>query len=340
MKQDFNFGDVLSLMGLAQSLHLMIYILFRAGQWRNVVVPTLCLFILTLSFLLDFAVPRLGEWNIIFFLRSLFWLAVPPFSALLIRQVADFGKLPPPSYWLTILLPILSGMIGYGVLNSHDAMMILGVISGCISFLALWVGRSSFSDLRDDKETRGERYWLILSFIVMNILIMFVTLLAISGYIQDTEFNLIRDVLGMGMVYLASTSLLRIYPQSVKLVERKSIIKVASEQDKKTIEKIKNLLDLDKVYQEANFSRADLARELNISEANVSKLVSLHFGKSLPQLLNELRIRDSLQLLQQTEASVTVIAEQVGFASLPTFNRVFKDVMNMSPTEYRQKNKQ
>ena len=126
----------------------------------------------------------------------------------------------------------------------------------------------------------------------------------------------------------------------MKLVERKSIIKVASEQDKKTIEKIKNLLDLDKVYQEANFSRADLARELNISEANVSKLVSLHFGKSLPQLLNELRIRDSLQLLQQTEASVTVIAEQVGFASLPTFNRVFKDVMNMSPTEYRQKNKQ
>ena len=99
-------------------------------------------------------------------------------------------------------------------------------------------------------------------------------------------------------------------------------------------------IDLDKVYQEANFSRADLARELNVSEANVSRIVSAHFGKSLPQLINELRIRDSLQLLEQTDAGMQIIAEQVGFSSLPTFNRVFKDVMNVSPSEYRQAKKQ
>jgi len=215
--------------------------------------------------------------------------------------------------------------------------MILGIISGCISFLILWTTRRSFSDLKDDKVTKGERYWLIISFITMNILIIFVSLLAVSGYVLDSQFNLIRDILGMGMVYLASTSLLRIYPQTVKLVEKKSIVKDLSEQDKAIINKIKNLLDLDKIYQEPNFSRADLARELNISEANVSRITMTHFGKSLPQLINELRIRDSLQLLQQTDATMSVVAEQVGFASLPTFNRVFKDVMDMAPSEYRQK---
>lgn len=339
MRQDFNFGDVLALMGLAQSLHLLIYILFRAGKLRNVIVPSSCLLVIILAFLADFAAPRLSDWEIIPFLRILFWISVPCFSALLIRQVADFGQFPPLPYWLTLLLPILSGIIGYGILESYEAMTIFGIISGCISFLILWAGRRSFSDLRDDKVTKGERYWLILSFVIMNILIMFVSLLAVSGYIPDIEFNLIRDVLGMGMVYLASTSLLRIYPQSVKLVERKIVLKDVSEQDKVIIDKIQSLLDLDKVYQEANFSRADLARELNVSEANVSRLVMSHFGKSLPQLINELRIRDSLQLLQQTKASILVVAEQVGFASLPTFNRVFKDVMNISPTEYRQKNK-
>jgi two-component system response regulator YesN len=120
-------------------------------------------------------------------------------------------------------------------------------------------------------------------------------------------------------------------------LRKKSIVKDLSEQDKAIINKIKNLLDLDKIYQEPNFSRADLARELNISEANVSRITMTHFGKSLPQLINELRIRDSLQLLQQTDATMSVVAEQVGFASLPTFNRVFKDVMDMAPSEYRQK---
>lgn len=337
MTQSFTFGDVLALMGLTQSLYLIIYILLRAGQLRSVIVPTLCLSVLSFAFLSDFATPRLSDWEVIPFLRNLFWISVPSFSALLIRQVADFGRLPPSSFWLTLLLPLLSAIIGYGFFKSYDAMMILGIISGCISFLILWAGRRSFSDLRDDKVTKGERYWLIISFIIMNILIISVSLLTVSGYIPDSQFNLIRDILGMGMVYLASTSLLRIYPQTVKLIEKKSIVKDLSEQDKTIIDKIKNLLDLDKIYQEPNFSRADLARELNISEANVSRIIMAHFEKSLPQLINELRIRDSLQLLQQTEATMSVVAEQVGFASLPTFNRVFKDVMGMAPTEYRQK---
>ena len=340
MKQGFNFIDVLALIGLTQSLYLIIYIIFRAGNFRNVLVPFLCLLMLMLSFLSDFAAQRLSDLPIVSFLRSLFWLSIPSFSVLLIRQVADFGQFPPLSYWLMLLLPFLSGVIGYGVLESYDAMMILGIISGCISFLMLWIGRQSFLDLRNDKLTKGDRYWLIISFVGMNLLIIFSSLLTISNYISASEFNSIRGVLGIGMIYLASTSLLRIYPQSVKLVERKTIVKIMSEDDMMIVEKIKNLLDLDKVYQEANFSRADLARELNISEAYVSKVIMGHFGKSLPQLINELRIHDSLQLLKQTEAAISVVSEQVGFATLPTFNRVFKETMNMSPSEYRQRNKQ
>jgi len=339
MRQDFNFTDVLALIGLAQSLYLITYILFRAGNLRNVIVPFLCLSILMLSFLSDFAAERLSDWTIIPLIRTLFWLSVPSFSVLLIRQVADFGQFPPLSYWLMLLLPFFSGVIGYGVLKSYDAMMIFGIISGCISFLMLWIGRRSFLDLRNDKVTKGDRYWLIISFVGMNLLIIFSSLLTISNYISVSEFNSIRGVLGIGMIYLASTSLLRIYPQSIKLVERKIVNKTMSEQDKIIIQKIQDLLDLDKVYQEANFSRADLARELNISEANVSKIIMSHFGKSLPQLINELRIRDSLQLLKQTEATISVIAEQVGFSALPTFNRVFKDTMNMSPSEFRQTKK-
>jgi AraC-like DNA-binding protein len=82
-----------------------------------------------------------------------------------------------------------------------------------------------------------------------------------------------------------------------------------------------------------------LARELGISEARVSRLVSIAFEKSLPQVINERRIKDSLLLLDQTDAQISVVAEQVGFNSVPTFNRVFKDNMGISPSEYRSGNK-
>lgn len=339
MTENFNFVDVLALMGLVQSVYLIVYILFRAGHIRNVIVPFMCFTILALSFTADFGVPRFKEWHHAELIRSFLWISLPAFSALLIGQVADFGRFPSRAYWVTLVLPVIAGIVGYGFLRSPDVLMILGSISGCLCFLALWAGRRSFADLRDDKHTKNERYWLIVSFVVMNILIIFSTLLNVSNYIEDADFILIRDILGIGMVYLASTSLLRIYPQSVKLVEKVKVEKTLSKEDEDIVNKIKNLLELDKVYQEANFSRADLARELNISEANVSRIVSGHFGKSLPQLINELRIRDSLQLLEQTDAGMQVIAEQVGFASLPTFNRVFKDVMNISPSEYRQTKK-
>lgn len=339
MTENFNFADVLALMGLVQSVYLIVYILFRAGHIRNVIVPFMCFTILALSFTADFGVPRFKEWPHAELIRNFLWISLPAFSALLIGQVADFGRLPSRAYWITLVLPVIAGIVGYGFLRNPDVLMTLGSVSGCLCFLALWAGRRSFADLRDDKHTKNERYWLIVSFVVMNILIIFSTLLNVSGYIDDAGFVLIRDVLGIGMVYLASTSLLRIYPQSVKLVEKVKVEKALSKDDEAIVNKIKNLLELDKVYQEANFSRADLARELNISEANVSRIVSGHFGKSLPQLINELRIRDSLQLLEQTDAGMQVIAEQVGFASLPTFNRVFKDVMNISPSEYRQTKK-
>lgn len=340
MNQNFNFADVLALLGLVQSVYLIVYILFRAGHIRNVIVPFMCFMVLALSFTADFAIPRFGEWEHAELIRNFLWICLPAFSALLIGQVADFGRLPTRAYWMTLMLPAMAGVIGYGVLHRQDILMTLGSVAGCLCFLALWAGRRSFADLRDDKLTKNERYWLIVSFVVMNILIIFSTLLNVSGYIADADFVLIRDVIGIGMVYLASTSLLRIYPQSVKLVEKEKVEKPLSKEDEAIVSKIQNLLELDKVYQEANFSRTDLARELNISEANVSRIISSNFGKSLPQLINELRIRDSLQLLEQTDAGMLVIAEQVGFSSLPTFNRVFKDVMHISPSEYRQTKKE
>jgi AraC-like DNA-binding protein len=102
--------------------------------------------------------------------------------------------------------------------------------------------------------------------------------------------------------------------------------------------KIEDLLRYDKVYQEPTYSRSDLARELEISETLISRVINIYFQKSFPQLLNECRVEDAKRLLRQTKASIRVVQEEVGFNSLASFNRVFKETTGLSPSVYRESN--
>ena len=43
------------------------------------------------------------------------------------------------------------------------------------------------------------------------------------------------------------------------------------------------------------------------------------------------------KLLETTELSISAIAEQTGFASAAHFRRVFREVMDISPLQYRKK---
>lgn len=144
MTGSFDFGDLLALMGLVQSVYLIVYILFRAGHIRNVIVPSMCFCILGLSFTADFAVPRLEDSVNIQLIRSLIWISVPAFSVLFIGQVANFGKFPSRSYWVPLSLPLLIAGLGYTVLDDEDVLKTLGIISGCLCFLGLWGGASIF----------------------------------------------------------------------------------------------------------------------------------------------------------------------------------------------------
>ncbi len=340
---DITFLEMAALIGLVQTISLLVYIISRAGRVRHVVAPLLCFLVLTGCFLTDFGFRHYKGFEFFLPLHTGIWLFVPAVSVLLMHQIVDFGVLPRLRTWCVLLLPTI-GMFAVALLRKVDVdnsalSEIIYVVTGGLAMATLWLGRRGFDAIRDEREGRGERYWLIICFLVVNLLILSTSLAYVSGQVSHDEYILIRSLLGVGLVYLASTGLLRIYPPSVKLLKAPIPIDNFSIEDKEIIDKVHKLLDVDKVYQEVNFSRAQLARELNTSEARISKIINAHFGKSLPQLMNELRIQDSLQLLTQTSAPVAVIAGEVGFNSLPTFNRVFKDVMGISPSDYRQQKK-
>lgn len=58
-------------------------------------------------------------------------------------------------------------------------------------------------------------------------------------------------------------------------------------------------------------------------------------GMTFHRYLNEYRISVACQLLTRSDAPISAIAEDAGFGSQKKLNRLFRDTMGMTPTQYR-----
>lgn len=79
-----------------------------------------------------------------------------------------------------------------------------------------------------------------------------------------------------------------------------------------------------------------LAGSLNMSKYYISHIFSQKIKMSFTQYLNRCRIDYSRQLLKTTNKSITDIAFECGFNSCRTFFRVFKQLYQITPKEYRE----
>src|SRR5258708_5461367 len=80
-----------------------------------------------------------------------------------------------------------------------------------------------------------------------------------------------------------------------------------------------------------------LARIAFVSEAHFIRTFRATFGETPHRYLQRRRVERSMFLLRETERSVTDICLDVGFSSLGTLSRTFRDIVGESPTDYRKR---
>ena len=124
-------------------------------------------------------------------------------------------------------------------------------------------------------------------------------------------------------------------PAYIKTHKMQAHVTPLNVEEQAQLERIVHLFETEKVYQEANLTRTELAQELKIPESSLSRIVSLHYAKSVPQLINSYRVNDAISLIEQTDVPIKEIAIEAGFSSIATFNRVFKEQTGQSPSAYR-----
>ena len=79
----------------------------------------------------------------------------------------------------------------------------------------------------------------------------------------------------------------------------------------------------------------ELARVACVSPAHFSRQFRATFGEPPHRYLQRRRVERAMELLRETDRSVTEICFDVGFNSLGTFSRTFRAVVGEPPSSYR-----
>ncbi len=82
-------------------------------------------------------------------------------------------------------------------------------------------------------------------------------------------------------------------------------------------------------------SLPEVAAQFYLSPYYLSRLFRRVMGESIVDYVNARRIEAAQQLLEETDLSVTAVAEQTGFSTTAHFRRVFREKMQVGPAQYR-----
>ncbi len=106
-----------------------------------------------------------------------------------------------------------------------------------------------------------------------------------------------------------------------ELVEAKELIEV--------------YLNSSRAYLDPNLTLESFSKRIHIQSRKISLVINRLFNKNFHQFINEYRIQEAVKLMDLDKAIIIEeLYTKVGFNSRSTFNRVFKEIFDKSPSEY------
>lgn len=106
----------------------------------------------------------------------------------------------------------------------------------------------------------------------------------------------------------------------------------------KVITELYQLMEEEEIYKDPLLSRLDIAKQLGISERNLSQIINQEINKSVIQFVNEHRVEAAKHLLLDpvfNKYSVEAIGMEVGFKSKSAFYNAFNMSLEMSPGAFK-----
>lgn len=118
---------------------------------------------------------------------------------------------------------------------------------------------------------------------------------------------------------------------------------LSAEKRNEIVDNVVALMSVDKLYLQTELTLQDLGEKLNVPYYQVSQAINEGMQKSFYDLVNGYRVEEAKRLLSDPASSnskILAIGLDSGFNSKTTFNTVFKKFTGLTPSDYRQTQKQ
>lgn len=88
-------------------------------------------------------------------------------------------------------------------------------------------------------------------------------------------------------------------------------------------------------YSDPELSLGKISKETGVQQRQITETIAENFACNFKTYINTIRIKEAQRLLKESDLNISEIAYKTGFNSPSSFNRVFKNIVGKSPTEYK-----
>lgn len=228
---------------------------------------------------------------------------------------------------------------------SGARLSIIAVNLLALGFIALAVAQTIASWSSDLVEGRRRVRVFIVSAAALYGGLNAVLQISISGSGAAEIVNTVNSAVLAAVVAAISIAMMRVdgadlFPAAtVQVGAGDAAVVESSAADQKLVDALMRLMGDERIYRHDNITIGTLATRLAIPEYRLRRLINQRLGyRNFNVFLNEHRIAEAKAALadpSQAEVPVITIAMDAGFQSLGPFNRAFKAITGVTPTEYR-----
>ncbi len=180
---------------------------------------------------------------------------------------------------------------------------------------------------------------IILYEVVYGIVLLFDSSMENSLIGQIANFVAVIFVGFLGIKHDEMLLSMRLQQLTNKSTNIKSNLKkenIDAEKVNEVMTKIYELINEKKIYLNPALKLEHLAKKIHIPQKTLSEIINKHENENFSQFINKYRINEAKQILSNKHQKLKInnIYFDVGFYSRSTFNRSFKTIEGITPTEF------
>ncbi|MDF3022159.1 MAG: AraC family transcriptional regulator [Steroidobacteraceae bacterium] len=281
--------------------------------------------------------------------------------SLIILPIVGLCILIPPVFWLFAQAAfdddfrfkavhaagfLVALVLGFGTfLNSESPMRVVtGLASRLLSLVfilsALWIAfRSRRMDLVESR--RKFRDWLT-AIVGLYMLGVIAAEIALLGKDPSPLVSTLNVAAILVVSHLACHGLSSARVHALEAIPKPAPPPPATppSEEQRLLEQLRVAMEENFAYRENGLSIAALAGKVGVPEHVLRRLINQRLGfRNFNEFLNRYRLRDACARLRtpgMRSLPILTIALDVGYNSITPFNRAFKELVGMTPTQYRE----